>query len=528
MFHPNADALRAQFEFLVPEMLLVAVACVLFLGGTFLTDRRTWNFVALAGLLVALVTLFALPHRQALAGDAIFGVPFVFDGLATLTRALAFAGGILLLLVSWEEVPEKQIPDHQACLLLIVAGTGLIGAANDLAALFLALELVSIPTYILLYLPRHDDASQEASIKYFLLSIFSSALLLFGFSYLFGLTGTTNIAAALQVVYGADPGETALTAGLAQIALVTIVAGLGFRITAVPFHFYAPDVYQGVAASSAALLALIPKIAGFVALVRVFGFVLPEGVAPRAGTILGMGLSEQAPILLWFLAAITMTVGNLLALLQDNLKRLLAYSSVAHAGYMLVALASAPYVTDGVEGGVPALLYYLMAYGAMTVGAFAVIAMLHAPARPVETVDDLAGLSRTHPGLALMLAVLMFSFIGIPLTAGFTGKFLIFFGAVSVDRLAYLYYLLALIGFLNAAVGGWYYLRIVAVMYLRPFVLPILQRGTVAGRTALALCVLLTLGLSIPPGLNWVLGATRRAAPGEAPANVQQARANPQ
>src|SRR5205085_3310632 len=185
------------------------------------------------------------------------------------------------------------------CLLLVTAGTALTAAAGELITLFLALELISIPTYVLLYLPRADRPAQEAAVKYFLLSIFSSALLLFGFSYLYGLTGTTNLAAILDALSG-DAGGTA---GLALVAVVMVVAGLGFRITAVPFHFYAPDVYQGTATANAALLAFVPKVAGFVALLRLLGFVLPS--APLAGEAdlhrVGTALSEQTPILLWFL-----------------------------------------------------------------------------------------------------------------------------------------------------------------------------------------------------------------------------------
>jgi NADH-quinone oxidoreductase subunit N len=299
---------------------------------------------------------------------------------------------------------------------------------------------------------------------------------------------------------------------MALIALIMVVAGLGFRITAVPFHFYAPDVYQGTSAGAAAMLAMIPKIAGFAALLRVLGFVVPDGVA--TGAALGMALSRHVPVLLWFLAVITMSLGNLLALLQDNLRRLLAYSSVAHAGYMLVALASAPYLATGeaATGGVAALLYYLVAYGVMTVGVFTVIAMLDRPERRVETVDDLAGLSQSHPRVAFMLTVLLFSLIGIPLTAGFTGKLMIFFGAMSVPgEPATLYRVLALVGMVNAAIGGWYYLRIITAMYLRTAVRPIAARGPLAGMIALVVCAVLTVGLSVPPGANWLLRATRGA-----------------
>ncbi len=269
-------------------------------------------------------------------------------------------------------------------------------------------------------------------MKYFLLSVFSSGILLFGFSYLYGLAGTTNIATLYDTLNRTDTRDLP---AIVHIAVVMVIAGLGFRITIVPFHFYAPDVYQGVSTVGAAMLSFVPKVAGIAALLRVLGYVTPAGIFEGNGFI-GMALSTQVPIILWFLAVVTMFLGNILALLQDNLKRLLAYSSVAHAGYMLVGLAVAPYLR-GLSGtadpdGIEAILYYLVAYGAMTVGAFAVLAYLDSPESPIDTVDDLAGLSRGHPLLALVMTVFMFSLIGIPLTAGFTGKFLVFFGAMAV------------------------------------------------------------------------------------------------
>jgi NADH-quinone oxidoreductase subunit N len=265
------------------------------------------------------------------------------------------------------------------------------------------------------------------------------------------------------------------------------------------------------------LLAFIPKVAGFAALLRVLGFVTPAGITAGNGYI-GMALSTQVPTVLWFLAVVTMFLGNILALLQDNLKRLLAYSSVAHAGYMLVGLAVAPYLRGGngaVEpDGVEAILYYLVAYGAMTVGAFAVIAYLDTRESPVETVDDLAGLSRSHPLLALLMIVFLFSLIGIPLTAGFTGKFLVFFGAMAVPRPEHVTQarVLAILGMINAAIGGWYYLRIVAVMYLRNPLRTLQGRWTVPAVATLAICGVLTIGLSVPPGAQWLLQAARDAA----------------
>src|ERR1043166_8577087 len=225
MQHPYAEPLAELFKHLGPEMALVGCACALFIGGLFKVNRRVWGGAALAGLLVAFLLLWFTPISQRVGGDAVFAVPLLFDSLGMLTRCLALATGFLFVLISWDEMPERHAADHHACVLVIIAGLCLIGCSNDLVTLFLALEMVSIPTYILLYLPRHDDASQEASVKYFLLSVFSSALLLFGFSYLFGLAGTTNIAGILQVFYNAGSEDGKAAAGMAQVAMLMVAAG---------------------------------------------------------------------------------------------------------------------------------------------------------------------------------------------------------------------------------------------------------------------------------------------------------------
>jgi len=509
-------ALVEFFPHLLPEGILVAIACVVFLGATTRAGRNLWYLLSLGALATGVLLIIA--QGPPLSGSnsnrpETFASPVLFDNLTWFIRLLAFGGGLVFVLFSWSEVPEKQAADFLGCMLVTIAGLSMCGSANDLIGLFLSLEMISIPTYVLLYLPRYDEASQEASMKYFLLSIFSSAFLLFGFSYLYGLAGTTNLSGILHAL---DTTDVRDRPALASVVLIMVVAGLGFKITAAPFHFYAPDVYQGAPTVGAALLAFIPKAAGFVALLRVLGFVFPAAVSARAG--IGMAFGDQTPILLCFLAAVTMFVGNLLALWQDNLKRLFAYSSIAHAGYMLIALAAAPLLrqagrNEGADG-IEALLYYLVAYGAMTVGAFAVISYLSTPERPIETVDDLAGLSRSHPGVALLMVLFLFSLIGIPLTAGFTGKFLIFFGALAVPggERATLFPILAVLGMINAAIGAWYYLRLVAVMYLRTSVRPVEGKWCPAGLAAVGICALLTLGLSLPPGADWLVQAARKAS----------------
>lgn len=543
------DALTVYFPWILPECALALFACVLFLGSTWKADRHLWGAVALVGVAVAVLLALFIPrptfsanpeqarelvrkeaeeNKEALnperenelvaqrttqlaesrARTALFVSPVWLDKLAVYIKLLGLIGVGILILFSWDEVGDRLAAEYHACLLVIAAGVGLTGAANDLVLLFLALELISIPTYIILYLPRSDDAAQEAGAKYFLLSIFSSGMMLFGFSYLYGLTGTTNLQ-AIASAFNAPGAGGDLKSGVALIALVMIVAGLGFKITAVPFHFYAPDVYQGTTTGIAALLAYVPKVAGFVALMRVFGMVAPD---LRGG---GAIARQDLATLLWIIAAVTMTLGNVLALLQDNLKRMLAYSSVAHSGYMLVGLAVAvsPQYANSVGRGTDAVLFYLVAYGAMTIGAFAVIEFLSTKQRPVENVDDLAGLSKSHPGIALVMALFLFSLIGLPPTPGFFGKWQLLWDAFSLKqsdpswepsmtanavKQASLFRILALIMVLNAAVGSWYYLRIIAAMYLRTPLQPLAKPKTSPRLVALGLCAAITLVFFYP------------------------------
>jgi NADH-quinone oxidoreductase subunit N len=555
--NPNLiTALTGFFPYLIPEMILGAAACVLFIGGTIRAHRHLWGGVALASLIVAgLVLMWSpLPHfESASAADAVrYASPVLLDRLALLLRAVSIIGGIILVLVCWDATPENRAADYHACLLLMVAGMGLSAAANELITLFLALELTSIPTYLILYLGKStrpeeaiDAPAQEAAMKYFLLSIFSSALTLFGFSYLYGLAGTTNLPGladafrrANQLVVPMENAAPSPLMGMGMIALVMVVAGLGFRLTAVPFHFYAPDVYQGTTTPNAAVLAFVPKVAGFAALVRVLGFVLPslsqEVFAANAAQPI---LSDQLPVLLWIIAAVTMTLGNILGLLQDNLRRLLAYSSVAHAGYMLIGLAVAPTLlgaSNSMVDGVDTVFFYLVAYGAMTIGAFGVLHYLDTTGQRAATMDDLAGLSRTRPGMALLMILFLFSLIGIPLTAGFMGKFLLFAGALDVpanpDLAASLeqrklFITLAVMAAINAAIGGWYYLRIAAVMYLRepsPFVDNVSDKRERSWPVLVAvwLCALLTLGIGVYPAS--LKQAVQAAVPRQTDTSLQE------
>jgi NADH-quinone oxidoreductase subunit N len=460
------QTLKGVFRLAAPEIALIGTACVVFLFGCLYNRRWLWFLVSLTGVATAMIIAGTV---KAQVPPLVSAAPLIPDAAAAFVRWVALVGALVLLFVSWAEVDRTNAAEYYACLLIAAAGVSLVGRANDLVTLFLALELLSIPTYILLYLPARTRLNQEAAAKYFLLSIMSSAVLLFGFSYLYGLTGSVN----LTVIADALAHAHAESLPMALLAAVMVIAAIGFRITAVPFHFYAPDVYEGGPAGVVAQLAFFPKVAGFVALARVFGLL---GADPRH---IPFDANTQIPLLLWIVAIMTMCLGNVLALLQDNVRRMLAYSSVAHGGYMLMGVviaSSLPNARAPDVGGIDAVLVYLVAYGMMTVGAFAVILFLSTPEHQVESIDDLAGLSQSHPISAGAMAVFMFSLIGLPLTAGFAGKLLLFVGALDAPTdtpaMRDLYRWMAVFAAVNAAIGAYYYLRVVGVMFFRTPIRP--------------------------------------------------------
>jgi NADH-quinone oxidoreductase subunit N len=459
----------------LPAIILLAVTCALFFVGPFAVSdsgdaapglRHRWGFISLVALGVAWLVWFNG------GPGGVVNSKFPEAQQVWFAQGLALSAGILLALVMWNQIDDSHSAEAYACLLAIVAGTSFVAAANDLVTMFLSLELVSIPTYVILYLSRRDRSGSEATLKYFLLSVFSSALVLYGMSWLYGVTGTTNFAAIYQVLSHRDPQAAN---GTLEIALALLMAGLCFRIAAVPFHFYAPDVFQGTSAANAALLSYIPKIVGFMALMRLLP--LSDGNIEWDRWI-----PDRSPkLLLGVLAVLTMFVGNLMALRQKHLYRLMAYSSIAHAGYMLIGLT-----VGDIEpvGGRDAVLFYLAVYGLMTIGVFALFSAVGGIKRgagsgeqagriknsplpaPCSLLSDLRGLGRMQPSVALLLAICLFSLTGLPPTAGFLGKFNLFLAAWSDD--SQVGRGLAIMLALNAAISAWYYLRLVALMYLEP------------------------------------------------------------
>ncbi len=444
-------------SYLSAEIVLVLAALAIYMGGAFSTSQKAWAPIAFGGLVLAALSLVScggssryLEHAASLRVS-----PVIADSLATYGRWLALALGAVMLLMAWRPLDTGGTPEYLGSLLLIIAGLMLVASAGNLVLLFVGLELISIPTYILLSLGRRDPAGQEAAAKYFYLSVLTSAILLYGLSFLYGATGTMQLTKFHRAFTGFDI--------LGTIAMVLIVAGLCFRVTAVPFHFYAPDVYQGTIQANAALLSAVPKAAGLVVFVRL---------------IVLVGIPDTGPFswkVFLILSVLTMTLGNALALWQENLRRLFAYSSIANAGYMLIGLAvgSVPGAAHGYLDGVGAMFFYLCVYAAATLGAFAVFAYLGRNRQQVETVEELAGLGRTQPAMAAALAVCLFSLAGVPPVAGLWGKLWLFGSALNVrsssdsPSLRTWFTVLAVIGVLNAAVAAYYYLRIVSLMYFR-------------------------------------------------------------
>ena len=474
---------------LTPEIVLTVAAVAIFLGGAFSGARRAWRGIAGAAVALAAVAL-AMQHTPAVAGG-----PLSVDAMAWGGRWLALGFGAMLISLACRPPAIDADSEYVGSLLLIVVGLMLVVAANELVLLFVGLELISIPTYVLLYLGRDDAPCQESTVKYFLLSMLASAILLYGFSFLYGVAGSTELVAVRDALRDAATRPTGFDT-LSKLAFVLIFAGLCFKIAAVPFHFYAPDVYQGTTYPNAALLSVVPKAAGLAVMVRILVTAMP-GLEPY---------SWRAALAV---SLLTMTIGNVLALWQDDLRRLLAYSSIAHAGYMLIGLAAglATNNAPGYWNGVGALVFYFVSYAAATIGAFALLEHLGRPERRVDGVDELAGLARTRPMAAALLAVCLFSLAGVPPLAGFWGKLLLFGSALNVDMAADAagsarpwFIGLAIVGLINAAVAAAYYLRIVAVMYFRtPLATPRAEGGAGAWWTAIT-CAVLVLAIGVYPG----------------------------
>jgi NADH-quinone oxidoreductase subunit N len=457
----------AEYLRFLPEIILTIVGTLLMVMDA-ISERRgspLYGNISLLGLAAAgAAALYAYGD----AGPA-FSQMLLVDGFATFFRVLVICVGVLAVLASYRYLDRENAEpgEYHALILFSVMGQCVMVTANELIMIFIGLEISSIATYVLAGYLRDDKRNNEAALKYFLLGSFATAFFLYGVALIYGMTGSTNLSTIRGVVAGVSPTIVAVSAGL-------MLVGLLFKVSGAPFQVWAPDVYQGSPVPVSAFMSAGPKAAAFAILLRIFMTAFPS---------IGSGWEP----LVWISALLSMTIGNFGALTQSNVKRLLAYSSIAHAGYVLVA------VTSQSDTGTAAAMFYLAAYAMMNVGAFAVVTHLAGKGEKHVSVDDFAGLATRQPVTAGLLTVFLLSLIGVPLTAGFFGKFYIFQAALQ----AHLVWL-AVLGLLNSAVAAYYYLRILVVMYMKE-----------PGETALNLEPLgagLSAALLLPAAGTFVLG----------------------
>jgi NADH-quinone oxidoreductase subunit N len=455
----NLNLNSPDFGLMLPQLIVFGLAIVLMLGDAFAPRRTHYNLLtalSLLGYAAAMVALYWQDDKD----KTTFNGMFRADGLTVFLSVIILSAAILSVMVSASYVQnlEGRMPIGEFYVLLAfsVLGALIVSAAGDLVVIFVGIELSSLATYVLTAFAKRRMTSIEGALKYFLLGIFASAILIYGMAWTYGLAGSTSLddiqAHIASVVAGTSHREPAIL-----LALLLLVVGLGFKIAAVPFHMWTPDAYDGAPTPVTAFMSVGPKAAGFAAIIRI----LVEGLGP---------LRDDWVNLIAVLAVLTMVFGNVVALSQRNIKRMLAYSSIAHTGYMLVGLAAYQRTTAGFTGpggstgdrGVSSLLYYILAYTFMNIGAFAVVAWLQHRGQGM-TLDDFAGLASTRPLAAAAMTVFMVSLMGVPPLIGFYAKYYVILAAISADMLW-----LAIIVVLASAISAYFYLRVVAVMYFNP------------------------------------------------------------
>jgi len=477
----NGTPQIADYLRILPEIVLSIFGMAVMLLDPLLEERRRAKVlggVGLVGALVALVSTFCMAKQP---GPAFWNMVQV-DSFSVFFHFLVTAITVVVVLSSYEymEVQKIRAGEYYALMLFGALGMCLMSSAVELVLIFIALEISSISTYILAGFRRRAAISTESSVKYFLLGSFATAFFLYGVALMFGATGSTSIA-VVSTKLQAEPTVPVL----AYVAFALMFVGLGFKVAAAPFHVWTPDVYEGAPSPVVGFMSTGPKAAVFAVLLRII-------------------FEAHAPGALWFIwatAALSMTIGNLAALVQSNLKRLLAYSSIAHAGYLLIAFAALK-GTDGIASA----MFYTASYAAMNVGAFAVISHFAGAGERYITLEDYAGLARRSPVLAATLTIFLLSLIGIPMTGGFFAKFYVFSAALQNNLIW-----LVIIGVLNSAIGAYYYLRIIVAMYMRePSHEEAVSPVSFSLGSALAISVVATLYLGILPGR--VLDFARSAA----------------
>ncbi|MGD2155721.1 MAG: NADH-quinone oxidoreductase subunit N [Anaerolineales bacterium] len=474
-----------DFLSILPLIILITWASALLLVSVFIKDRSGF-FTLLAALGLAITLGFSLAQvgRQFEA----FGGMIVVDGFAIFLNVLFLGSGLLGIALAYDYLQRMGFAQGEYYVLLLysISGMMLMAVAADLIVVFLALELLSIPLYVLAGFARPRVESEESALKYFLLGAFAGGFVVYGVALSFGATGTT----------GLDGIVAAVSAGTADLNLLTIGAaliliGFGFKVAAVPFHMWTPDVYHGAPSAVTAFMAVGAKAAGFAALLRVFIATFPT-------------LSAELTPVIWALAALTMFAGNLIAIAQSNIKRLLAYSSIAHAGYILMALV--PFGQQSVSvNSVASALFYLLAYALTNFGAWGVVIALEKAEGRGLALEDYAGLGSKYPPLAAAMAVFMLSFTGIPPTLGFVGKFYLFRTVLEGGFVG-----LAIIGVLTSLVSAYYYLRVVVIMYMHEGEPEVRNEPWLNLTTATAAIGTVVLSLASVPLFEWASQAVLR------------------
>ncbi|MBT0651880.1 NADH-quinone oxidoreductase subunit N [Geomobilimonas luticola] len=432
-----------NFAAIMPETILSIVAMVLLLLNVFVPGEQKayLAYLSFIGIVVAFFSVVS-GWNAPLALQEGFNGSVLQDNFSLFFKAIFLVSAGLAVLISDHYMAKEECNHGELYPLILFATAGmmLMASGTDLMTIFLGLEVLSVSLYVLAGFNRSDIKSNEAGLKYFLLGAFSTGFLLYGMALTYGATGTTKIAkiAAAAAMDGALANNPMFVVGMLLMAV-----GFSFKIAAAPFHMWTPDVYEGAPTPMTAFMSAGPKAAGFAAFIRVLVVAMPT-------------LKADWSDLLWILAVLTMTVGNIIALSQNNIKRMLAYSSIAHAGYALVGF------TAGNGEGTAGILFYMLSYAFMNIGAFAIIILVGKKGEPNNNVEDYAGFGVKHPVLAMVLALFLFSLAGMPPTAGFVGKFYLFSAALKSG-----YVWLVVIGVLNSAASVYYYLRVMVYMYMK-------------------------------------------------------------
>ncbi len=498
-----------NWALIAPEVIVCAAAVIVMLVDAFAHPAQRWitGGLSLIGLLAAAVATIWLWSTGTASADAFNGM-IVLDELRLGFTLIFLLVSALTVLISTVWVEAEQLPagEFHALLLFATVGMMLMGSGNDLVIIFLGLEILSIATYVMAGFRRTDIRSNESSLKYFILGSFSSAFLLYGIALIYGATslaepgadgslnrivaGTTNIAAIASRL-GQAQYPALLYAGAAMM-----LVGFGFKIATAPFHIWTPDVYEGAPTPVTAFMAAGPKAAGFASFLRVFVFGLPFVVSTTS--VSGANVHQAWVITLMVMAILTMTLGNVVAIVQNNVKRMLAYSSIAHAGYALVGFVAAGAASDPAQRNtaITSVMFYLLTYAVMNIGAFAVVQLIARNGDRRTAIEDYRGIGFESPVLAFSLSLFMLSLLGMPLTAGFMGKILVFGSAIEQK-----FYPLVIIGVLNTAVSAYYYLRLIIVMFFGERTIPWSPpRVPASVAVALVITVLGVLYLGIFPG----------------------------